>query len=233
MLKNYLITSLTSCENLRLIKEGVSNPDLALLFIPLCGPAFYFRLICLHPAGCWRAVGPKVRSAILHLHLMVQVTNKQPLGCVNSSCWLLLAVHATFLSVCQRNSWCHARWDLKLPARLPPSSLLCPLILLPLLKSWAPSRPPSLVAVEMSGLLDFNDCEQISCGARRFLWSYLRNTVRAQLVVRAQCLVLRICIQKDYHLQGRAHACAWTNWVPYSHKSCAPFRQKFTGMLML
>ena len=36
MLKNYLIISLTSCENLKLIKPGVSNPDLALLFIPLC-----------------------------------------------------------------------------------------------------------------------------------------------------------------------------------------------------
>ena len=36
MLKNYLITSLTSCENLKLIKPGVLNPDLALLFIPLC-----------------------------------------------------------------------------------------------------------------------------------------------------------------------------------------------------
>ena len=36
MLKNYLITSLTSCENLKLIKARVSNPDLALLFIPLC-----------------------------------------------------------------------------------------------------------------------------------------------------------------------------------------------------
>ena len=35
MLKNYLITSLTSCENLKLIKPGVLNPDLALLFIPL------------------------------------------------------------------------------------------------------------------------------------------------------------------------------------------------------
>ena len=37
MLKNYLITYLTSCENLKLIKVGVSNPDLAMLFIPLCG----------------------------------------------------------------------------------------------------------------------------------------------------------------------------------------------------
>ena len=36
MLKNYLITSLTSCENLKLIKARVFNPDLALLFIPLC-----------------------------------------------------------------------------------------------------------------------------------------------------------------------------------------------------
>ena len=36
MLKNYLITYLTSCENLKLIKVGVSNPDLAMLFIPLC-----------------------------------------------------------------------------------------------------------------------------------------------------------------------------------------------------
>ena len=36
MLKNYLITSLTFCENLKLIKPGVLNPDLALLFIPLC-----------------------------------------------------------------------------------------------------------------------------------------------------------------------------------------------------
>ena len=36
MLKNYLITYLTSCENLKFIKVGVSNPDLALLFIPLC-----------------------------------------------------------------------------------------------------------------------------------------------------------------------------------------------------
>ena len=38
MLKNYLITSLTSCENLKLIKPGVLNPDLALLFNPLCDP---------------------------------------------------------------------------------------------------------------------------------------------------------------------------------------------------
>ena len=38
MLKNYLITSLTSCENLKLIKARVFNPDLALLFIPLCVP---------------------------------------------------------------------------------------------------------------------------------------------------------------------------------------------------
>ena len=37
MLKNYLITYLTSCENLKLIKVGVLNPDLAMLFIPLCG----------------------------------------------------------------------------------------------------------------------------------------------------------------------------------------------------
>ena len=37
MLKNYLITYVTSCENLKLIKVGVSNPDLAMLFIPLCG----------------------------------------------------------------------------------------------------------------------------------------------------------------------------------------------------
>ena len=37
MLKNYLITSLTSCENRKLIKARVSNSDLALLFIPLCG----------------------------------------------------------------------------------------------------------------------------------------------------------------------------------------------------
>ena len=36
MLKNYLITYLTSCENLKLIKVGVLNPDLAMLFIPLC-----------------------------------------------------------------------------------------------------------------------------------------------------------------------------------------------------
>ena len=36
MLKNYLITSLTSCENLKLIKARVFNPDLAQLFIPLC-----------------------------------------------------------------------------------------------------------------------------------------------------------------------------------------------------
>ena len=37
MPKNYLITSLTSCENLKLIKARVFNPDIALLFIPLCG----------------------------------------------------------------------------------------------------------------------------------------------------------------------------------------------------
>ena len=36
MLKNYLRTYLTSCENLKLIKVGVSNPDLAMLIIPLC-----------------------------------------------------------------------------------------------------------------------------------------------------------------------------------------------------
>ena len=37
MLKNYLITYLTSWENLKLIKVGVSNPDFAMLFIPLWG----------------------------------------------------------------------------------------------------------------------------------------------------------------------------------------------------
>ena len=42
--KNYLITSLTSCENLKLIKARVFNPDLALLFIPLCVRA---RMACL------------------------------------------------------------------------------------------------------------------------------------------------------------------------------------------
>ena len=44
MLKNYLTTSLTSCENLKLIKPGVLNPDLALLFIPLCGPLSLRRM---------------------------------------------------------------------------------------------------------------------------------------------------------------------------------------------
>ena len=41
MLKNYLITYLTFCENLKLIKVGVLNPDLAMLFIPLCGRHMY------------------------------------------------------------------------------------------------------------------------------------------------------------------------------------------------
>ena len=39
MLKNYLITYLTFCENLKLIKVGVLNPDLAMLFIPLWAAA--------------------------------------------------------------------------------------------------------------------------------------------------------------------------------------------------
>ena len=45
MLKNYLIIYLTSCENLNLIKVGVLNPDLAMLFIPLCSPLH--RNLCI------------------------------------------------------------------------------------------------------------------------------------------------------------------------------------------
>ena len=52
MLKNYLITSLTSCENLKLIKARVSNPDLALLFIPLCARPSYSK-INFHPHPQW------------------------------------------------------------------------------------------------------------------------------------------------------------------------------------
>ena len=53
MLKNYLITYLTSCENLKLIKVGVLNPDLAMLFIPLCGPEQ-----AKHPAGLFLVTQP-------------------------------------------------------------------------------------------------------------------------------------------------------------------------------
>ena len=52
MLKNYLITSLTSCENPRLIKEGFSNPDLALLFIPLWCRRHHLQKV---KVTCWYA----------------------------------------------------------------------------------------------------------------------------------------------------------------------------------
>ena len=62
MLKNYLITSLTSCENLKLIKARVFNPDLALLFIPLCGRSLrpfehdpgHLQPLRHHPRHKWR-----------------------------------------------------------------------------------------------------------------------------------------------------------------------------------
>ena len=52
MHKNYLITSLTSCENQKLIKARVSNPDLALLSIPLCVRELCVSLIRKQTASC-------------------------------------------------------------------------------------------------------------------------------------------------------------------------------------
>ena len=74
MLKNYLITSLTSCENLKLIKARVSNPDLALLFIPLCERGSFRCIIQSHilasdampasslPSHCMRRLPPSLHS---------------------------------------------------------------------------------------------------------------------------------------------------------------------------